>query len=60
MKKVNEIYTLGRRVGLNKKDIDHVLNGVNSKAEQPSLKLGFGPYWAGGGYYGTISLKDFE
>ena len=56
MKKMNRIYALGRRVGLNKKDIDNITNS-NKKLEQ--VNFSYGPYEYHGGRYGTVSVKDF-
>ena len=50
-----EFYKLGKKLGLNKKDIDQVLNDMPPDFEHASFSIG--PPFYGGGRYGTISLK---
>ena len=51
-----EIYKLGKKLGLNKMDINIVL--VNTNNKQTSLSLG--PPWYPGNRYGVISIKKFK
>jgi hypothetical protein len=56
--KKTDIYTLGRTLGLSNRTIKTVLNQTPQGNEQ--TKFSFGPPHYGGGYYGTISINDFE
>ena len=63
MKQTNNMETLeriklGKKLDLDKKDIDQLLNDIPPRNEQPSLSLG--PPWYLGGYYGTISINGFK
>jgi len=56
--KNEKIYNLGKKLGLNKQDIESVLkNGITSCA------LAAIPFitniYKNGTYYGTVSIKDF-
>ena len=51
-----KMYDLGIRLGVNKKDIDDILNGISTRDEQSYLSLG--PNYPGG-FYGTVSINDF-
>jgi hypothetical protein len=51
-------YTLGKKLGLTKNDIDYVLQDVLFTDEQPSFSLG-PPFYSGGGRYGTFSIQVF-
>lgn len=53
-----KIYGLGIKLGLSKKDINDILKDPSTRNEQPSFSMGPGGY--GSGYYGTISIHDFE
>lgn len=53
-----DIYRLGNRVGLNKDDIDVVLNYELVSDEQAYLSCGPGWYFPGT-LYGTVSTYDF-
>jgi len=55
---MNRIYSLGKRIGLNKKDIDNVIMNSGKKLEQ--VNFSYGPYEYHGGRYGTVSLNDFR
>ena len=57
--KIIRIYELGNMIELNIKDINSVLNDRLLIDEQLSLTAGPPPY-NGGGFYGTISIKDFQ
>jgi len=58
-KKVNiKLYDIGEKIGLNKKEMNNLLNDHPQRIEQSSLLLGPKPYWAT--FYGTISIKDFQ
>lgn len=50
-----EIYELGNKIGLSKKDINIVL--LNSNTEQASYSIG--PGWYPGLRYGALSIKEF-
>jgi len=54
----NEIYDLGIKLGLNKKDIKEILKNTQMQNENLSLSLG-GPGYPGA-FYGTISIRDFK
>ncbi len=51
-------YTLGKKLGLTKDDIDQVLKTVQFSDEQPTLSLG-PPFYHGGSRYGTFSISVF-
>jgi len=50
------LYELGERLGLNKKDIDYTLKYGTVIERSPSLS--FGPGYDGGTLYGTVSIDD--
>ena len=52
------VHELGNVIGLNKKEMNSILNDTLLKNEQLSLTAGPPPY--NGGFYGTISIKDFQ
>ena len=56
-----DIYKLGSRLGLNKKDLDLVLRNQAYIQNQSSYSMNSGPYeppyWAS--FYGTTSIEDF-
>lgn len=54
---ISELIALGKKLGLNRRNIAAMLRDIPPIPEQPSFELGPGPYC--GGYYGTISIKDF-
>ena len=54
-----KLLSLGKMVGINKRDIDEIINSLSLKNKPISLSLGPSPY-EGGGYYGTVSIRDFE
>ncbi len=57
--KINrKIYYVGQKIGLNKKDINNILNNAQSINEQTSLATGPPDYLCT--FYGTISIKDFK
>jgi len=56
MNNIETLYQLGKKVGLNKNEVNNILNKTNSKVEQPSFSVG--PDYSGG-WYGTTSIKDF-
>jgi len=45
------------KLGMSEKDVNDIFMSNPSKKEQAYLSAGPDPY--GGGYYGTISIKDF-
>ena len=53
-----DLYKLGRKLGLNKNDIELVFNYKSVSDEQTYLSCGPGGY-SGGFLYGTISIYDF-
>lgn len=57
MKETSKVYSLGKRAGLNKGEIDAVLKEMVNKKEQTNFSAGYACY--PGGYYGSISVKDF-
>ena len=56
MSKVN-IYRLGKKVGLNKKDIDTLLK--HGLITNKHAILSYPDSYKDGTWYGTISIKDF-
>jgi len=59
-KKINtKIYDAGKKIGLNKKDINNILNETLSTNEQTSLAAGPHPPMYTSCLYGTISITDF-
>ncbi len=54
----NKIYQLGKELGLQERDIDEVIESskeaVNKEVPSPMEIYPFG------GFYGTISIKDFR
>jgi plasmid maintenance system antidote protein VapI len=58
-KKINaDIYRLGQIMGLNKKDMNNILNNAHQPTEEYQISLGPKPYYAT--FYGTISINDFK
>ncbi|UCH72491.1 MAG: hypothetical protein JSW62_02790 [Thermoplasmatales archaeon] len=60
-RKNNEIYKVGQKVGLNKKEIENILKNNSPANQLTSQSLEFGPdppYWAS--LYGSISTRNFE
>lgn len=53
-----KLLSLGKMVGVYERDIVVILRSLSSRNEQISLSLG-PPIYPGGGYYGTVSIKDF-
>jgi hypothetical protein len=51
-------YTLGKKLGLTKNDIDQALKNVLFSDEHPTLSLG-PPFYHGGSRYGTFSIQIF-
>jgi len=51
------INNLVNQLGLDKKDINLILEKDKKTIEQPPLSIG--PYIYRGTHYGTISIKDF-
>jgi len=53
----NDIYKVGKSLGLNKKDIDNILSAspkqTGDKADAPAVDL-----YKSGGKYGTVSPQD--
>jgi len=59
MSNIKTFYRLGGMLGLNARDVDNILRRNVKDSEQPSLEVGPPPYpW--GGFYGTISIKQFK
>jgi len=56
--KNEKIYNLGKKLGLNKKDIDRILKGGITGCAITGLPMIASVYKVGG-YYGTISIYDF-
>ena len=55
MKRTNKIYMLGRKLGLNKKDINYALRHTATHIER---SFSAGPFPYHGSYYGTVSIED--
>jgi len=51
-------YALGKKLGLTKNDIDHIMQDMLFSDECPSLSLG-PPFYHGGSRYGTFSIRFF-
>lgn len=51
------LYYIGKKLRLKKKDIDLVLNDTYRAEEQPSFSAG--PPWYLGTHYGTVSINEF-
>lgn len=56
MNKIENLYIIGKSIGLKKADLNHILK--NEKNYPENINLSAGPIY-GGGWYGTISLLDF-
>lgn len=52
-----KIYELGSKLGLNKNEINIIMNEQNIFSEKSSFSNG--PNWYSGGRYGTISINEF-
>ena len=52
-----KIYKLGNKLGLNKNEINIMVDKQDFIQEQTSFS--FGPSWYPGNRYGTISIHDF-
>lgn len=55
---ISKIHKLGSKLGLNKNEIDTMINKQEFIQEQTSFS--FGPPFYPGNRYGTISIKEFE
>ena len=51
------LYYIGKKLGMKKKDIDLVINDTNNIEEQSSSSAG--PPWYPGTHYGTVSIDEF-
>ena len=56
--KVYNIYLYGKKLGLNKKDIDSII--LNSNKNLEKVNFSHGPNWYPGGHYGVISINEFQ
>jgi hypothetical protein len=54
-----KIQELGKTLGMNKEEINQILNNNTKTKEEFLLLLGPRPYGCGG-YYGTISINHFR
>ena len=54
----SRVETLGRQLGLDTEQIHAIMNTNQQEPEYLSFSLG--PPMYGGGYYGTISISDFN
>jgi hypothetical protein len=52
--KKNNIYLLGKKLGLKYNEIDEII--TNTKFEQ--VNISSGPNWYPGTHYGTLSIKE--
>ena len=59
MNKIENLYKIGKNIGLKKTDLDHILNSEKNYSENIHLSTSLGPKPYGGGLYGTISSWDF-
>ena len=58
-KTYSKAYEVGKKIGLNEKDVDDILININASNDQSSIQVGPpDPYI--GGFYGTMSFKDFQ
>ena len=53
----NKIYGIGSKIGLNTKDLNLIINDMDSTSK---VSYSSGPPGYPGGRYGTVSTKDFE
>jgi len=60
--KANEsnLIEIGRMLGLNKKDIEDIINPTPTNNEQILFTIGPDDPVYPASYYGTISIKDFQ
>jgi len=57
--KNEKIYTLGKKLGLNKQDIENVLKCGISSCLFAAIPM-ISDIYKHGSYYGTISIYDFQ
>ena len=57
MNRIKLYYQVGNKLGLSQIEIKNILNGGAKKTNQAKLETG--PPWYPGGFYGSISIKDF-
>lgn len=57
--KNEKIYNLGKKLGLNKQDIENILKGGITSCAIAALPM-MTDIYKGGTYYGTISIYDFK
>lgn len=57
-KKNANIYEVGKKLGIYKKEINSILKNVESENEHLSYATGPNIYW--GNMYGVIGIKDFQ
>ena len=53
-----KLLELGKKLGLNKENMDTILKDILPRNEHLSFSLG--PPLYSGGYYGTVSINDFK
>lgn len=56
MSKIENLYIIGKRIGLKKADLNYIMKNENPYPE--NIHLSAGPSYPGG-FYGTISIHDF-
>ncbi len=59
MNKIENLYKIGKNIGLKKTDLDHILNSEKNYSENIHLSTSSGPTPYCGAWYGTISIYDF-
>lgn len=59
MNKIENLYNIGKNIGLKKTDLDNILHSEKNCSENIHLSTSLGPNPYGGGFYGTISIRDF-
>lgn len=56
----NELYEIGKKLGINKKDVDIVLNGELNRIKVVKSTSPVESYKGMPGRYGTLSIKDIQ
>ena len=54
---IENLYKIGEKLGLNKKDFDNILKNTNNNEEQFFFSIG-PPWYHNGTMYGTISINN--
>ena len=56
----NRIYEIGKKLGLNKKDVNNVLTNESNNVKVVAFTSSVDSYKDGPGRYGTFSIKDIQ